>query len=76
MRRLEACEPVYETLPGWSSAGGTAGVRHEAGLPPAARAYLDRLEVLCGVPISVVSTGSERSDTIVRPGSLGARWLS
>ena len=74
--RLAACVPEYETLPGWPRAGGSAGARRESDLPPAARAYLDRLEGICGVPISIVSTGSERSDTIVRPGSLAARWLS
>ena len=76
MERLEACEPKYETLPGWPRAGGAAGVRREADLPAEARAYLDRLEAICGVPISIVSTGSERSETIVRPGSLGAQWLT
>ena len=74
--RLEACSPEYEVLPGWSRKPGTAGARREEDLPREARAYLDRLEALCGVPISIVSTGSERSETIVRPGSLGARWLS
>ena len=75
IERLEACVPTYETLPGWSRAGGSAGAQREADLPAEARAYLDRLEAICGVPISIVSTGSERSETIVRPGSLAARWL-
>ncbi|MCY4659661.1 MAG: adenylosuccinate synthase [Acidobacteria bacterium] len=76
VERLEACRPVYETLPGWAQTRGTAGARREADLPAAARAYLDRLEAVCGVPISIVSTGSDRSETIVRPESLGARWLT
>ena len=76
IERLESCEPEYETLRGWSRGRGTAGVRREADLPAEARAYLDRLEAICGVPVSIVSTGSERSETIVRPGSLGARWLT
>jgi adenylosuccinate synthase len=61
--RYPECEPVYETLPGWS--GATAGVREFAKLPENARRYLARLEELSGVPIDIVSTGSERDDTIV-----------
>ena len=72
---LGACLPVYETLPGWSGEGTTAGVRNEADLPTAARAYLERLEVLTGVPIAIISTGSDRRDTIVRPDTPVARQL-
>ena len=74
--RLAACIPMYETFPGWVGMGPTAGVRLEDGLPHAAREYLSRLEELCGVPISIISTGSDRKDTIVRNGSLVSRWLS
>src|SRR6187455_29617 len=44
------CKPVYETLPGWSES--TDGARTFDVLPKAARAYLDRLEHLVGVPIA------------------------
>ena len=74
--RLAACIPMYETFPGWVGMGTTAGVRLEDGLPHAAREYLARLEELCGVPISIISTGSDRKDTIVRNGSFVSRWLS
>ena len=73
--RLGACEPVYETLPGWCGEGTTAGVRSEADFPAAARAYLDRLEVLTGVPIAIISTGSDRRDTILRPDTPITRHL-
>ena len=56
-------EPVYETLPGWTTT--TVGARRLDALPAAARAYLDRLEELVGVPIHIVSTGPDRADTIV-----------
>jgi len=72
---LGACAPVYETLSGWSGEGTAAGVRNEVDLPTAARAYLERLEVLTGVPIAIISTGSDRRDTIVRPGTPVARHL-
>ncbi|MEW6322018.1 MAG: adenylosuccinate synthase [Acidobacteriota bacterium] len=70
---LSACEPVYETLPGWSEP--TRGAREYDDLPSEARRYLDRLEEASGVPISIVSTGSDREETIVRAGSVAGRWF-
>jgi len=67
--QLNACTPVYETLPGWSQP--TRGVRRFDDLPVEARNYLARLEDLTGVPAAVISTGSEREDTIIR-GELGS----
>ncbi|MBL8448917.1 MAG: adenylosuccinate synthase [Dechloromonas sp.] len=58
------CQPVYETLPGWQET--TFGAKRWEELPGNARAYLDRLEALCGVPIAIVSTGPERDETILR----------
>ena len=57
------CQPIYETLPGWTE--NTFGVNRWEGLPANARAYLKRLEVLCEVPVAIVSTGPERDETIV-----------
>ncbi|MBS0327270.1 MAG: adenylosuccinate synthase [Proteobacteria bacterium] len=57
------CRPVYETLPGWSES--TVGARSFAALPAAARAYLERIEALTGVPIAMVSTGPDRDETIL-----------
>jgi len=61
---LASCEPVYETLPGWSSL--TEGAQSEETLPAEARAYVARLEELAGVPAVILSTGSDRVDTIFR----------
>ncbi len=55
---------VYEELPGWSEC--TANVTDLAALPKAARHYIERLETLLGVPIAILSTGSERNSTIIR----------
>jgi adenylosuccinate synthase len=55
--------PVYEELPGWQ--GTTAGRRSEGELPGAARAYLARLAAVCGVPITMISTGPDRDQTII-----------
>jgi adenylosuccinate synthase len=74
LAQLSACEPVYETLPGWTSA--SAGVRDFEKLPREARSYIGRLEEITGVPAAVISTGSAREDTIIRDGSVAARWFA
>ncbi|MDR1709499.1 MAG: adenylosuccinate synthase [Candidatus Accumulibacter sp.] len=58
------CEPIYETLPGWQES--TVGLTSFDALPPAARAYVKKIETLCEVPIDIVSTGPERGQTILR----------
>ncbi len=60
----ERLEPVYEELPGWQA--DTTACRAWDDLPPAARAYVHRLQELAGVPISHVSVGPERAQMIVR----------
>ena len=61
---VAACEPILETLPGWSES--TFGARSMEQLPEAARAYLARIEALCEISIDIVSTGPERDETILR----------
>ena len=72
--RLACCQPQYETLPGWSRP--TAGLRRFEDLPAEARRYIARLEEVTGQTVAVVSTGSDRHDTIIRPESTVARWLA
>ena len=60
---LERCVPVYEELPGWMES--TVGVKTYKGLPKPARAYLQRIEELCAVPVDLISTGADRKETIV-----------
>jgi adenylosuccinate synthase len=57
------CEPVYETLPGWSE--NTLGAKSFSALPDNARSYLSRIEQLTGMPIAMVSTGADRDETIL-----------
>ena len=73
LRLLAAATPVYETLPGWSAP--TRGATRMEQLPDAARRYIERLEQVSGVECAIVSTGSDRTETIVRPGSAVAGWL-
>ncbi|MFZ5511715.1 MAG: adenylosuccinate synthase [Pseudomonadota bacterium] len=60
---LAGCEPVYETLPGWKES--TVGIKALEALPASARAYLKRIEEICGVPVDMISTGPDREETIV-----------
>ena len=60
---IERCQPVYETLPGWTQS--TVGVTQYDALPPEARRYLERIAELTGVPIHMVSTSPDRDHTIL-----------
>ena len=60
----ERLEPVYEELDGWGA--DTSGCRAWDELPAAARAYVERLEALAGVPIGHLSVGPGREQMIVR----------
>ncbi|HEU4383017.1 MAG TPA: adenylosuccinate synthase [Anaeromyxobacteraceae bacterium] len=60
---LGRCEPVYETLPGWSEK--LDGVRAWGGLPQNARSYVERLAKLVGVRVMAVSVGADRGETIL-----------
>jgi len=73
LAQLASCQPVYESMPGWSSP--TKGVRQWADLPDAARRYIARLEEVSGVQAAIISTGSERDDTIIRDDVMKARGL-
>jgi len=68
---LATCEPVYESIVGWTEP--TKGVRRFADLPENAKRYIKRLEEVSGVPVALVSTGSDRYDTILRDDVLAAR---
>ncbi|MGH6987336.1 MAG: adenylosuccinate synthase [Caulobacteraceae bacterium] len=56
-------KPLYEEAEGWSES--THGVRELAGLPPAARAYIGRIEALIGAKVELVTTSPQREDVIV-----------
>ena len=60
---IAACQPIYETLPGWSET--TAGLTRWEQLPANAREYLERMRALIDAPIDMVSTGPDREHTIV-----------
>ena len=70
---LERAVPVYETLPGWPDELDTA--RDEHALPLHARRYVDHIAQLLGRPVSIVSVGPDRDQTIIRDsGSARRPW--
>lgn len=60
---LDEVTPIYEELEGWDS---ISGIKHYDDLPLNAKRYINRIEELTGVRVSIVSTSPERSDTILR----------
>jgi len=70
---LRRVEPIYETLPGWKSS--TVGTTDLNELPVGAREYVNFLSDRIGVQIGLVSTGPERSQTIIVRDSALAEWI-
>jgi adenylosuccinate synthase len=60
---IARCEPIYETLPGWTDS--SVGLTRYEELPANARRYLERIEQVTGVPIHMVSTSPDRDHTIL-----------
>lgn len=56
-------EPVYETHKGWKT--DITGAKTWKDLPENAQKYLKRLEELFDIPISIVSVGPNRDQTII-----------
>lgn len=62
--QLSQVTPLYETLPGFH--GDLTGVRSMDDLPGPARDYIAFIEDFVGLPVSIVSVGPDRSQTIQR----------
>ena len=60
---LGQCEPVFETMPGWSE--DTSGIRDYSDLPENTRKYLERIATLTETPVDIVSVGPDREQTMV-----------
>jgi adenylosuccinate synthase len=61
---FEACQPIYETLPGWTE--DLSRITTWSELPAAARSYVEFLGCQLAVPVTIVSVGPERRQTILR----------
>ena len=64
---MASLEPVYTKVPGWGKP--TAGIKSYQNLPKEAKDYLQFLADRTGVEVGAISTGPERTQTIVVPGS-------
>lgn len=62
---LKKAVPVYETVPGWQEE--LSAVRRYDDLPEGARRYIAKIGALLGRPVSIVSVGPDRSQTILCP---------
>lgn len=60
----ELLTPVYTELPGWNE--DLTGVKSPDELPASLHAYIDFIEKYIGVPVSVVSVGPDRTQTLMR----------
>ena len=65
---LDDATPIYETLPGWKQE--IFGLTEWDAIPRRARAYVEHLEGLLGVPVAILSTGPDRAHTIIRDAGL------
>ncbi len=70
---MASVEPIYEKLPGWGTP--TAGLTRYQELPVRAKDYLAFLHEKTGIEIGAISTGPERNQTILMPGSKLAELL-
>jgi adenylosuccinate synthase len=57
-------QPIYQTLPGWQQS--TQGIKQFSQLPQNAQRYIGYIEEKLAVPITIISTGPDRRDTILR----------
>ena len=60
----ESIEPVYATLPGWKT--DMTGMQSESEFPKQFKDYIDFLEKELATPITIVSIGPDRKQTIIR----------
>ena len=66
---LSGVTPKYIEMPGWQES--TSGLTEYDQLPAAARNYVQELEKQIGVPISMISTGPDREETIILANPFG-----
>jgi adenylosuccinate synthase len=63
---LGKAKPIYEKMPGWDE--DITKVKDFGKLPKNAQRYIERLQEICGIPISIVSVGPRRDQTFVLDG--------
>ncbi len=63
-RVLSDYEPIYETLPGWKE--DITAIRDYDNLPENARIYIEKIEELTGLPVTIIGIGPGREEAIRR----------
>lgn len=66
---FEKCQPNYIEMRGWQTS--TVGIQSFDELPENARLYIKKIEELSGVPVDIISTGPDRSQTIIKKHPFG-----
>lgn len=61
---LAKVTPIYKSMKGWMKS--TRGITEYVKLPAEARIYIKEIEKLSGLPVSIISTGPDRKEIIVR----------
>ena len=64
LEELADCKPVYETMPGFDD--DISGCRTFDELPASCKAYIEKLEQLCGCKIAMIGNGPDRTQIIER----------
>lgn len=59
---LAKCEPIYEELDGWNE--DITNVRRYEDLPENAKKYIDKIEKICDVKVSMIGVGPDRDQNI------------
>ncbi|MCD6261870.1 MAG: adenylosuccinate synthase [Deltaproteobacteria bacterium] len=63
LKQMMTCRPVYEEFDGWNQ--DISGARNIDQLPVEARRYIEAIEDITNTPVSIISVGPGREETIV-----------
>jgi len=63
LKKMSLCTPIYQEMPGWKEDISQVGALNQ--LPVQARAYVETIEEVTGVPVSIISVGPGREETIM-----------
>ena len=66
LHRFRSAEPVYQTLPGWGQLSDDMTEKGYESLPENLRNYVQFIEDQVSCPVSIISIGPERNQTIIR----------
>jgi len=60
---LDRAKPIYESVSGWTES--TRAITKPEQINDGARAYISKLEEVVGIPVSIISTGPHRVETLI-----------